>query len=122
MGGLLSANELGALQYWARNGMTDTVTIQRPTQTDSDYGDAESLTYVTISTSPAWFRSIPTPIATAETGQLITVNTYRLIVPVGTDIMPKDQVVLGPEVFIVTDTTAESTWQAMLTVSLRRRE
>lgn len=119
---LLSDSELGALQYWARNGMTDTVTIQRPVQVDSAYGDDESVSYTNIGTTQAWFRSIPTPIATAETGQLITVNTYRLLVPVGTDIMPKDQVVFGSEVFIVTDTTAESTWQAMLTVSLRRRE
>lgn len=122
MKSLLSSSELGTLQVWAEVGMNDTITIQRPTQTDSSFGDDEVVTYTTVGTSKAWFRSTPTPVATADTGVLITVNTYRLLVPVGTDILPKDQVLVGGDTYLVTDTNAESTWKPSTRVSLRRRE
>lgn len=119
---LLSASQLAAVQRVAETGMTDLVTIQRPVQTNTAYGDDENITYTTVGTCRAWFRSVPTVVAAADTGALVTVNTYRLLVPVGTDILPKDQVLTGGETYLVTDTTAESTWNPYLQVSLRRRE
>jgi len=119
---LLSANELGTLQHWATLGMTDSVTIQRMAQADTAFGDDEQTSYATIGTSDAWIRSTPTIVATADVGALVTINTYRLLVPVGTDITVKDQVLWEDEVFLVTDTTFESTWKPFLTVNLRRRE
>jgi hypothetical protein len=119
---LLSANELATLQVWAELGMTDTITIERPSQSDSVYGDDEVATYTFVATSKAWFRSLPTAVATSDTGALITINTYRLLVPVGTSILPKDQVIAGVDTYLVTDTTVESTWKPYLQVSLRRRE
>lgn len=119
---LLSSSQMAALQAIALTGMPDSVSIERPSQSDSAYGDDEYITYTVIGTSQAWFRSTPTVVATADTGSLVTINTYRLLVPVGTDIKPKDQVTVGPEIYLVTDTTAESTWKPYLQVSLRRRE
>src|SRR5437773_6681917 len=119
---LLTPNQLASLQQTALRGMNDLVDIQRSTASDSVYGDEEAQVFHTIGQARAWFRSIPTPVATAGTGQLITINTYRLLVPVETDIRPKDQVVFGPETYVVTDTTAESTWKPYLQASLRRRE
>ena len=56
-------------------------------------------------------------------GALVTVNTYRLYLPVGTDIKVGDEVVVGgDDVYIVSDTTAESTWMAVLECSLRKRD
>jgi hypothetical protein len=59
-----------------------------------------------------------------DTGMIVTSNTYRLFVPVGTDIQIGDHVFVGPnpDAYTVSDTTAESTWTALLTCSLRRRE
>lgn len=119
---LLSASQLAALQTVAISGMTDTVSIVRPSQSDSVYGDDEVITYTTVGTSKAWFRSTPTQVATADVGVLVTINTYRLLVPPGTDIRPKDEVTFDTDVYLVTDTTAESTYQPYLQVSLRRRE
>lgn len=119
---LLSASQLGALQTVAKLGMTDTITIQRQALADSDYADDEVATYSTVGTSIAWLRSTPTAVAVADTGALITANTYRLLVPTGTDIRARDQILHGSDAYIVTDTTVESTWKVYLTVSLRKRE
>ena len=118
----LSVEQLQSMRGIAERAMTDTVTIQRPSQSDSVFGDDAVITYTYVATSQAWFRSTPTMVATADVGSLVTINTYRLLVPVGTSILPKDQVVVGQEVYLVTDTTAESTWNPYLQVSLRRRE
>lgn len=119
---LLSDTAITALSSWAKLGMTDTVTIERPTMGDSAYGDDETITYAAIGTAIAWFRSTPTAVAVSDTGALITANTYRLLVPLDTDIKPKDQVKIGDDTYIVTDTNVESTWKVYLTASLRRRE
>jgi len=119
---LLSESQLAALRGVAELGMINTVVISRPTQVDSAYGDDANITYVTVGTAKGWFRSTPTPVASADVGSLVTINTYRLLLPTGTDIRPKDQVHLGSEIFLVTDTTGESTYQPYLQVSLRRRE
>jgi len=73
-------------------------------------------------TVKGWFYSTPTPVQTEEAGAIVTVNTYRMFVPVGTDITDGDEVTVGGEVYSVSDTTVESTWQAMLTCSLRKRD
>lgn len=119
---LLSPRQMSAIQRYARAGMTDIVDISRPSQSDSVYGDAEAIVYTFVGSTKAWFRSQPTPVATADVGVLVTINTYRLLVPTGTDIQPKDQVLVRSETYLVTDTTAESTYQPYLQASLRRRE
>jgi hypothetical protein len=55
-------------------------------------------------------------------GAVITVNTYRVYLPVGTNVRPGDRVVVGSDQYIVSDTTHESTWQPLLACSLRKRE
>lgn len=91
----------------------------------NDYGDDEvsfSETSESVRELKGWLHSTPTPVAVEDAGQLITVNTYRLFLPVGSDILAGDEVVIGSEDYIVSDTTGESTWQALLTCSLRKRE
>jgi hypothetical protein len=117
-----SAAQMSALQEFALRGMQTTVTIQRKTLTDNDYGDRETVTWTPVATIKAWFWSRPTPVQTEDVGAVITVNTYRLFVPVGTDIRVGDQIKMGVDLYIVSDTTTESTWKAMLVCSLRRRE
>lgn len=119
---LLTPSQLAALQKVSELGMTDVIEIERPTQSDSIYGDDEAIVYHSIGEVKAWFRSTPTVVATADTGALITINSYRLLVPVGTDIRAKDQVIHNSDTYLVTDTTFESTWKPSLRVSLRRRE
>jgi hypothetical protein len=129
-GALLSATQLAAVQQVALSGMQSAVTVYRrtdsPVVADNAYGD-DALTWVETSESrvadvKGWLYSTPNPVQETDTGAVVTVNTYRLYLPVGTDVEPGDRVVVGVEEFTVSDTTHETTWPALLSVSLRRRE
>lgn len=116
---LLSARELRAIQEVAELGMVTPITIYRRTTTANAYGDAEQITYPKVGTAKGWLYSDPTPVAVISGGQVAIVNTYRLYLPIGTDIAGGDRVGVEGRVFTVSDTTAESTWPALLNVSLR---
>ena len=129
-GALLSADQLKAVQQIAMRGMQSDVEIFRRTDSTSAgenaYGD-DALTWIETGESrvanvKGWLYSTPTPVQEVDSGSVVTVNTYRLYVPVGTDVKPGDRVVIGSEEFTVSDTTCESTWPALLNVSLRHRE
>lgn len=117
-----SDSQLKHLRMVATTGLQTQVVIKRRTTSDSDYGDGEIVSWSIVSTVKGWIHSNPTPVAQSDSGSVITVNTYRLYVPVGTDIKPGDQAVIKNEDYIVSDTTAESTWQTMILCSLRKRE
>lgn len=117
-----SSAQMAKMQAFALTGMQTKVTIKRRATTDSDYGDGEIVAWTTITTTSGWLYSTPTPVQEMDTGSVITVNTYRLFLPVGTNVKPGDQAVIGTDTYIVSDTTGESTWQAMLVCSLRKRE
>ncbi len=128
----LTPNQLDRVRDVALLGMITTITIERrsegPIPAGGDYGD-DFLAYTVTNESrrlqvKGWFHSTPTPQQDVDTGMVVTVNTYRLFVPVGTDIAPGDHVHVGtaPDDYTVSDTTAESTWLPLLTCSLRRRE
>lgn len=101
------------------------VTVNGQTIVSDDYGD-DAVSYTETSESRRTVKgslsSTPTPVQEVNGGQLVTVNTYKLALPVGTDIIPGDEVTIGGEMFSVSDTTNESTWQALLLVSVRRLE
>lgn len=118
---LLSDRQLAALQEIALLGMQTPVTIKRRSVSESPYGD-DAVSFVTVTTTRGWFHSTPTPIQEQDTGSVVTANTYRLFLPVGTDVRDGDQVTVGSTVYIVSDTTSESTWKALLACSLRKRE
>ena len=129
-GAFLSQNQLKAIQKVALKGMVTPIKIQRrtdaaATSAATDYGD-DALVWPETSESKwntvkGWFYSTPTKVQTVDTGAIITVNTYRLYLPIGTDIKPGDRVMVGPDEYTVSDTTAESTWLVLLNVSLRKR-
>lgn len=128
----LTANQMARVRDMALLGMVTPITIERRAEAaipvGGDYGD-DFLSYTPTSESrrstvKGWFYSTPTPVQDVDTGMVVTVNTYRLYVPVGTDILPGDHVHVGtaPEDYTVSDTTAEGTWLPLLTCSLRKRE
>lgn len=129
---LVTDSQLARIRDVALLGMITTIVIERraegPIPAGGDYGD-DFLTYTETTDSrrqtvKGWFFSTPTPMQDIDTGMIVTSNTYRLFVPVGTDIQIGDHVFVGsaPDAYTVSDTTAESTWNALLTCSLRRRE
>ena len=105
-----------------QSGMVTPVTIKRETTGAGPYGD-DVATFAVLSTVNGWLFSEPSPVITMVNGvQQALVNTYRLFLPVGTDIQSGDQVVIEGNSFTVSDTNAESTWLPLLRVSLRRLE
>lgn len=127
---LVSDQQMAALRRTALLGMQTPVTIERrgdaPPPVGGDYGD-DFIEFTTTTESrrttvKGWFRSTPTPVQEVDFGQIVTVNTYRLLLPVGTDIEVGDHVHVGEQHYTVSDTTAESTWLPLLTASLRKRD
>lgn len=131
-GKLLTDSQLAAIQKTAMLGFQTDVTILRSDPsaglelTDDPYGSSfgtpEAVPPPYGQTIKGWLHSTPTPVATIDSGQEITVNTYRLWLPVGTDIRPRDRVQIGSNTYVVSDTTADSTWPALLSCSLRLAE
>lgn len=116
-----SATEMASLQGLIAPSLNDNVTIQHRSVSQNAYGD-DIVTYTTGLTVKGWLYSTPTPLQEEDWGGLVTANTYRLFVPVGTTIHPGDQVVINSQTFLVSDTTYESTWNVLIRCSLRRRE
>lgn len=117
---LVSDAEMAALQDVALSGMQTDVSIYTRATEQTD--DGQESVWTLSSTAKGWLYSTPTPVITLVSGEMTTVNTYRLFLPVGTAIVPGDHAVIGGQTFIVSDTTAESTWKPLLRVSLRFAE
>lgn len=127
---LLTDKQLERVRSMAVLGMVTPITIERQSEgtipVGGDYGD-DFTTYTETSESrrttvKGWFYSTPTEMFSVDTGATVTANTYRLFVPVGTDIAPGDHVHVGSGDYTVIDTTAEGTWLPLLTCNLRKRE
>lgn len=118
---MLSAAELGAVREVALSGMITPVIIKRLSIGAGPYGD-DVTSFAPIATVNGWLYSDPQAVITEVGGTQGLVNTYRLFLPVGTDILSGDQVVIGGNTFIVSDTNAESTYLPLLRCTLRRLE
>lgn len=112
---------LAHLRSFAAPAMTMDITIAHRVVTQNAYGD-DVVSYSSGVSAKGWLYSMPTALQGEDFGALVTANTYRLFVPVGTDIRPGDLVTHGADVYAVSDTTYESTWNVMIRCSLRRRE
>lgn len=126
---LLSEQQMEAVRRVAEMAMITPVLIMRKTGdsgldvTDDPYGSSLSFSNVTpLAGCYGWLHSTPTPVATMDSGALITVNTYRLFVKHDVDIRPGDHAVIGGTTYVVADTTKDETWPALLRCSLRLRE
>jgi hypothetical protein len=126
----LTDNQLQRLRDVAMLGMITPITIERRSEgaipAGGDYGD-DFLAYTQTTETKrtevnGWFYSTPTPLQEVDTGMIVTVNTYRLFLPVGTDVLVGDLVMVGSDEYTVSDTTAEGTWLPLLTCTLRKRE
>ena len=101
---------------------TDIDIWRRDKNSDPDantYGDdGETWTYA--ETVSGWVFSVPTPAIEVYAGRMGLLNTYRLFLPVGTEIESGDRVVAEGGNYVVSDTVKESTWLPILRCSLRR--
>jgi hypothetical protein len=126
---LLSEQQMEGIRRVAEMAFTTHVTILHRTgdsgldNSDDPYGSSVSFSEDTSQKSVyGWLHSTPTPVAQIDNGQLITVNTYRLFLQHDTDITPGDRVIIGSNTYVVSDTTADETWPALLSCTLRLKE
>lgn len=119
---LFSDNEMNDFRQVALQGMQDDITIYRRTTVSTV--DGMSSVWALLTTVKGWIYGTPTQHQELVSGVIATVNTYRLFVPVGTDIQQSDKVMISghTEEYMVADTVSENTWNAMLRVSLRFAE
>ncbi len=126
MSGWFTDAEMAELRSIAEIGMTADVVIRKRTVNLIDdpsqiYGQ-NAETFAEGDTVKGWLYSSPSPVITVVGGEMALVNTYRLFVPVGSDVTSGDRVVIGGSEFVVSDTIEESTWLPLLRCSLRRVE
>lgn len=119
-------------QYVSRLGMIDDILVFRRTPNlDSTapanaYGD-DSIDFVETQDSrrhwvKGWIYSTPATVQEVDSGAIITVNTYVMRVPVGTDIDAGDEVFLDPDTYTVSSINEENTWKVLIDCNLRKRE
>ena len=116
-----SAKQLAALQKMSLPGMATPLTIQHRVVTSDDSGD-DVVSFGPVATAKGWMSSKPTPVQVENAGSIVTINSYRLLIPVGTDIQVGDKVTIGGDTYVVSDNTSESTWIGSMRVSMRRLE
>ena len=124
---LVTDAQVAALRSVAERGLKDTVTVYRRTalaESDPDniYGDDTETWVAQSPTVKGWLFSTPSPSIDEFNGRMALVNTYRLFLPVGTEVESGDQVDINGHRFVVSDTVEESTWLPILRCSLRRAE
>ena len=118
---LLSSGEMNAIRELAETGMQTSVNIKRQKVVAGAYGDDLS-EYTNHLTLDGWLYSKPSPVITEVGGRQVLINTYRLFLPVGTDVLSGDKAIINGRSFTVSDTDAESTWLPMMTCTLRSIE
>lgn len=117
---LLTDIEINAFRDVALQGMQTPAAIWRRATVKTD--DGWESTWTLNANVLCWIYSTPTAVQDEVSGKIVTINTYRAFFPVGTDIIASDKVVATGQEYIVSDTIAENTWNAMLRVSLRFAE
>jgi hypothetical protein len=120
---LLSLKELRAIQRIGVLGMNVDVEIRHRERyakdPDNPYGD-EDVTYrLTTTMVKGWLVTKPTERVEVGEGQVRVIATHQLRVPVGTSILPGDDVICGGETFTVIDATNEQSWPEWTLAFLR---
>lgn len=122
MSPLLSDSQLASLRAPIEEAFTTVATVTRSTISSDALGDDAVGPPVTIGTVKGWLSSAPIAEPGIDTGALVTANTYRWDCPVGSDIRPRDVLVIGGLKYTVTDTTANETIALCLSCTLRLKE
>jgi hypothetical protein len=119
-------------KFVSRLGMIDDIEVRRrtpnvdPAAPANAYGD-DSIDFVPTQDSrrhwvKGWVYSTPATVQEVDSGAIITVNTYVLRVPIGTDILAGDEVFLDPDTYTVSSINDENTWKVLIDCNLRKRE
>lgn len=120
---LLSLSQLRGIQKLGELGMNQVVEIYRKSDQAKDPTDPYGDDVVVYATAPikvmGWLVTKPTERLDLGEGQVRTISTHQVRVPVGTAVLPGDRVRVVGEEFIVTDATNEQSWPEWTIAYLR---
>lgn len=122
MPGLISETQLEALRSVVVSGLVTDVTILTRSTADNPYTDEGTETFTPTVTVKGWLREVPAGTIDVVSGIVSTPGTYRLFLPLDTDIDNGDRVKIGEHTYVVQDTNQESTYKVTLRVVLNRAE
>ena len=125
-GQLLTLSQLRKIQEIGERGMNTDVEIYSRKAFAKDpsnpYGDEDVAHENAPIKVKGWLVTKPTERLDVGGGQVRTISTHQLRVPVGTSIKAGDRVKVGGEEFIVTDATNEQSWPEWTVAYLRGYE
>ena len=123
---LLTSAQMAAIQAFGRKSMTvDCAIYKRAAFAFDDsnpFGD-DTVTYaVTPVTVKGWLVPLDNVDFSVDIMQIVSVGNFILRVPVGTDVEPRDKLVIGGETYYCSESAVEESWPEWVTVRLRRRQ
>lgn len=130
MTGLVSTKQLAAISKVAEVGFITTVEIYRRTAAaqpapEYDYGDQVDYPETSPSrrgTVQGWLRTVATQDQAVDGGAIVTTNDWALRVPLGTDILAGDELIIESNYYTVQGTNIGNSLLPYITCDLRRRE
>lgn len=115
---LLSDSQLLAIQRVGQSGMRVDVIVRRPDYDENDVPIAGPI----VAECKGYLRQTGgANVGAIDNGMIVTSSTFDLGVPVGTDVLPRDNVEIGGRIYEVQDVLDDETWPAMLDCTLRFR-
>jgi hypothetical protein len=123
---LLTTAQLAAIQSFGRKSMTIDCDIykRQPFSFDDSnpFGD-DTVTYAdTAVTVKGWLVPVDSVDFSTDIMQVISAGNFVLRVPVGTDVDPRDRLVIGGKTYYCSESAIEESWPEWITVRLRRKQ
>lgn len=116
---LLSDSQLLAIQAVGQSGMKVDVIFRRP---DWDENDVPIEPVPIVARCKGYLRQTGgATVGGVDMGMITTSSTFELGVPIGTNVLPRDNAEIGGRIYEVQDVLDDETWPAMLNVTLRHR-
>ena len=100
--------------------LPDTATRSRPTKVDDGSGGStDGAPDLSLQFPCRLYGQAKTPLEQPQAGRIVAIMEWQLAAPVGTDLVPKDQVILKGRTFEVIDLDEKRSSPALLWVNLR---
>jgi hypothetical protein len=119
---LVSATQLSQLRAVAYQGLDTEVTIERPTQVETDFGSEEQ--FAPVATTLAWVREMSTSPPGNMLGVVATTGLFRIHMRHDVGVQPHDRITINGDgvQLTVTDVNSDNTIRIYTTVIARRVE
>lgn len=118
MSPLVSPAQLAGLRAVGARGFDTEVIIMRTLQTETPFGSDD--VWATVDIVDGWLREMSNTKVGETVYVLSSTGTYRLHLPVGTDIVSGDEVIVDDGTYSVQNVNTENTLKVFTTAQLRK--